>query len=122
MGKAESLGVLRGEVRNIDKTVRSVREAIQRAKESMSDQRYKIEINMVHVGIAGQHIKSLQHRNSISRVQTEDEITQEDCSFADRCATCRLGRTRRDSSSSPTKKSDSRRYQRYLDQQVLFCK
>jgi cell division protein FtsA len=44
----------------------------------MSDQRYKIEINMVHVGIAGQHIKSLQHRNSISRVQTEDEITQED--------------------------------------------
>jgi cell division protein FtsA len=78
MGKAESLGVLRGEVRNIDKTVRSVREAIQRAKESMSDQRYKIEINMVHVGIAGQHIKSLQHRNSISRVQTEDEITQED--------------------------------------------
>ena len=35
MGKAESLGVIRGEVRNIDKTVKSINEAIERAKQSM---------------------------------------------------------------------------------------
>lgn len=78
MGKAESLGVIRGEVRNIDKTVRAIREAIQRAKDSMAGQKFRIDINIVHVGIAGQHIKSLQHRNSISRSRTEDEISQED--------------------------------------------
>jgi cell division protein FtsA len=78
MGKAESLGVIRGEVRNIDKTVRAIREAIQRAKESMSGQKFRIDINVVHVGIAGQHIKSLQHRNTISRTKTDDEISEAD--------------------------------------------
>lgn len=78
MGKAESLGVIRGEVRNIDKTVRAIREAIQRAKDSMAGQKFRIDINLVHVGIAGQHIKSLQHRNSISRTKTDEEISQED--------------------------------------------
>ena len=36
MGKAESLGVIRGEVRNIDKTVNAINEAIAKAKESVS--------------------------------------------------------------------------------------
>jgi cell division protein FtsA len=78
MGKAESLGVIRGEVRNIDKTVKAIREAVEKAKQSMANGKIRIEINSVHVGIAGQHIKSLQHRNSISRNNTEDEITKED--------------------------------------------
>jgi cell division protein FtsA len=78
MGKAESLGVIRGEVRNIDKTVRAIREAIQRAKDSMAGQKFRIDINVVHVGIAGQHIKSLQHRNTISRSKTDEEISQDD--------------------------------------------
>lgn len=82
MGKAESLGVIRGEVRNIDKTVKAINEAIEKAKESVSknpnSKISRIEIASVHVGIAGQHIKSLQHRNSISRVNTEDEISRED--------------------------------------------
>jgi cell division protein FtsA len=37
-----------------------------------------IEISSVHVGIAGQHIKSLQHKNSISRANTDEEISKED--------------------------------------------
>ncbi len=78
MGKADSLGVIRGEVRNIDKTVKAIREAVEKAKQSMANGKIRIEINSVHVGIAGQHIKSLQHRNSISRTNTEDEITKED--------------------------------------------
>ncbi len=82
MGKAESLGVIRGEVRNIDKTVKAINEAIEKAKESVSknpnSKISRIEIASVHVGIAGQHIKSLQHRNSISRINTEDEISRED--------------------------------------------
>jgi cell division protein FtsA len=78
MGRAESLGVIRGEVRNIDKTVKAIREAIDKAKASMSNSKFRIEINSVHVGIAGQHIKSLQHRNSISRAKLEDEISKDD--------------------------------------------
>lgn len=78
MGKADSLGVIRGEVRNIDKTVKSIREAVEKAKQSMSGGKIRVEINSVHVGIAGQHIKSLQHRNSISRSQTDEEIRRDD--------------------------------------------
>lgn len=74
MGKADSLGVIRGEVRNIDKTVKAIREAIDKAKASMQGGNIRIEINSVHVGIAGQHIKSKQHRNSVSRNNPEDEI------------------------------------------------
>jgi cell division protein FtsA len=78
MGKADSLGVIRGEVRNIDKTVKSIREAVEKAKQSMSGGKVRVEINSVHVGIAGQHIKSLQHRNSISRIQNDDEVSKAD--------------------------------------------
>ncbi|MCU0441112.1 MAG: cell division protein FtsA [Bacteroidia bacterium] len=78
MGKADSLGVIRGEVRNIEKTVKAIREAVEKAKQSMSNGKLRIEINSVHVGIAGQHIKSLQHRNSISRPNTDDEISKQD--------------------------------------------
>ncbi len=76
IGKADSLGVIRGEVRNIDKTVKAIKDAITKAQDSMKD--VSIEINSVHVGIAGQHIKSKQHRNSISRNNPEDEITLEE--------------------------------------------
>jgi cell division protein FtsA len=78
MGKADSLGVIRGEVRNIDKTVKSIREAVEKAKQSMAGGKIRVEINSVHVGIAGQHIKSLQHRNSISRIQNDDEVSKLD--------------------------------------------
>ena len=73
MGKAVSDGVIRGIVTNIDKTVHAISKAIQEAEEQAG-----IDIRVVNVGIAGQHIKSAVHHGSITRKSTEDEITIED--------------------------------------------
>lgn len=72
-GKSESVGVSRGVVSNIERTVQSIKAAIKSAEENSG-----IEINVVNVGIAGQHIKSIQHRGMITREHTEDEISQRD--------------------------------------------
>jgi cell division protein FtsA len=73
MGKAVSEGVVRGIVSNIDKTVDAIKKAIRQAEEQSG-----INIGVVNVGIAGQHIKSLQHNGSITRATTDNEITVED--------------------------------------------
>ena len=72
-GKSESVGVSRGVVSNIDRTVQSIKAAVKAAEEDSG-----VEIEVVNVGIAGQHIKSLQHRGMITREETEDEIAQSD--------------------------------------------
>jgi cell division protein FtsA len=73
MGKAVSEGVQRGIVLNIDKTVDAIKRAIRQAEEQSG-----IDIGVVNVGIAGQHIKSLQHNGSITRPSGDNEITQDD--------------------------------------------
>jgi cell division protein FtsA len=73
VGKAPSLGVSRGVVSNIEKTVQSIRTAIEEAEAKSG-----VEIKVVNVGIAGQHIKSLQHRGMITRDSIEEEISQKD--------------------------------------------
>ncbi|KAA5549343.1 cell division protein FtsA [Adhaeribacter rhizoryzae] len=73
MGKAVSEGVVRGIVSNIDKTVDAIKKAIKQAEEQSG-----INIGIVNVGIAGQHIKSLQHNGSITRLSTDQEITVDD--------------------------------------------
>ncbi len=73
MGKSESFGVARGVVQNIDKTVDAIKAAVAEA-EAKSD----VEIKTVNVGIAGQHIKSVQHRGIKTRSSAEDEISQKD--------------------------------------------
>ncbi|QIX62787.1 cell division protein FtsA [Hymenobacter sp. BT18] len=73
MGKAVSEGVVRGIVSNIDKTVDAIKKAIRQAEEQSG-----INIGVVNVGIAGQHIKSLQHNGSITRASQDSEITQDD--------------------------------------------
>lgn len=73
MGKSESLGVMRGVVANIEKTVNSIKEAVAEAENKSN-----VVIEEVFVGIAGQHIKSLQHRGMITRTNTTDEISQTD--------------------------------------------
>lgn len=73
MGKSESIGVSRGVVANIEKSVNSIKTAVEEA-ELKAD----AEIHVVNVGIAGQHIKSMQHRGSRIRGNTEDEISQND--------------------------------------------
>jgi len=72
-GRAVSNGVARGIVANIDKTVDSIKEAIIEAKKKSG-----IEIDEVFVGIAGQHIKSLQHRGELVRDNIEIEIEKTD--------------------------------------------
>lgn len=73
VGKAKSLGVHRGVVSNITQTINSIQEAVQEAERSSG-----IEIKDVVVGIAGQHIRSLQHSDYITRENNEDVINEDD--------------------------------------------
>lgn len=73
IGKAESLGVARGVVLNIDETVRAIKQAVEEASKKAD-----ADIKIVNVGIAGQHIKSLQHRGMKTRRSIDDEISQKD--------------------------------------------
>lgn len=75
-GKTESVGVKRGVVSNIENTVRSIIEAVNQA-----EQKSGVDIKYVNVGIAGQHIKSLQHRGNIIRENFDDEICQKDIEY-----------------------------------------
>ncbi|MCK9398393.1 MAG: cell division protein FtsA [Bacteroidales bacterium] len=72
-GNTESIGVKRGVVSNIENTVQSIRTAIELAEKSSG-----VDIKYVNVGIAGQHIKSLQHKGTIIRKEIETEISQMD--------------------------------------------
>lgn len=72
-GKVASIGVLRGVVSNIEKTIKGITDAIAEAERHSG-----VEIAVVNVGIAGQHIKSLQHRGILTRNSLHDEISQED--------------------------------------------
>ncbi|KAA5537308.1 cell division protein FtsA [Taibaiella lutea] len=73
-GKAESAGVSHGVVLNIEQCIRSIEQAIEKCVQSNPN----LEINEVYVGIAGQHIKSLQTRGDRVRTDTEEEITKDD--------------------------------------------
>lgn len=73
IGKAESLGVQRGVVANIEQTIDSIKAAIKVASDKAN-----IDIEEVVVGIAGQHIKSMQHRGMVTRRSLEDEVSQAD--------------------------------------------
>ena len=75
-GRTESIGVKRGVVSNIEHTVQSIKTAVEQATQTSG-----VEIKYVNVGIAGQHIKSLQHRGNIIRENSEEEISQKDLDF-----------------------------------------
>lgn len=73
MGKTDSVGVSRGVVSNIEKTVESIKAAVKLAEEQSG-----VDINVVNVGIAGQHIKSYQQKGVKVRHSIDDEIHQSD--------------------------------------------
>lgn len=73
VGKVESEGVMRGVVSNIEKTVRAISDAVAIAQRAAG-----MEFRVAHVGIAGQHIKSLQHRGLLTRDNLHTEIGQRD--------------------------------------------
>lgn len=73
IGKSKSLGVARGVVNNITQTIQSIQQAILEAENNSG---YKIKD--VVVGIAGQHIRSIQHSDYISRENSEEVIGEKD--------------------------------------------
>lgn len=74
MGEAKSMGgVSRGVVANIAKTVDAIKKAVD-----MATTRSNCNIRVVNVGIAGQHIKSMQHSGLLIRSNGDSEIDQKD--------------------------------------------
>ncbi len=73
MGTVTSEGVSRGVVSNIEKTSKAIRQAIAAAEE-VSGKKFDV----VHVGIAGQHIKSIHHHGLLVRNNGLSEITKGD--------------------------------------------
>lgn len=72
-GKTESTGVKRGMVFNIEETVDAIRRAVDMASEQSN-----VDIKTVNVGIAGHHIKSLQHRGVLMRDRPDLPITEKE--------------------------------------------
>jgi cell division protein FtsA len=72
-GKAKSLGVQRGVVSNITQTINSIQYALKEAEEDSG-----LSLKHCIVGIAGQHIRSLQHSDYILRENAQEVITKKD--------------------------------------------
>src|SRR5690606_22016669 len=70
--KAETAGVNRGVVANTHKTASSIRDAV-----SGGEAQSTADFIVVNVGIAGQHIKSMQHRGIFTK-SDDDEISHND--------------------------------------------
>jgi len=73
VGKSKSLGVHRGVVNNITQTIQSIQSAVNEAELNSSE-----KIEKVIVGIAGQHIRSLQHSDYITRTNSDTVIDDDD--------------------------------------------
>ena len=73
IGKSKSLGVHRGVVNNITQTIQSIQSAVIDAEADSSS-----KIKKVVVGIAGQHIRSLQHSDYITRSNSDQVIDEND--------------------------------------------
>ncbi len=73
IGKSKSLGVHRGVVNNITQTIQSIQQAVEQAESDST-----LKITEVVVGIAGQHIRSLQHSDYITRPNSDEVINEDD--------------------------------------------
>lgn len=73
LGTAENEGVSRGVIDNIDKTVAAIQAAVKEAEHQAN-----VDINLVHVGIAGEHIRTLNRPGIITLSNPDQEITAED--------------------------------------------
>lgn len=71
MGRAKSTGVHKGVVNNITQTIDSIKKAVNEAEKNSG-----IKIKEVTVGIAGQHIRSLQHSDYITRDNCDEVINK----------------------------------------------
>lgn len=72
-GVAPSDGLHKGLVANIGKTAEAIKAAM-----SIASNRAGIEVSVVNVGVAGEHITSIRHRNYVTINRDEKEITKDD--------------------------------------------
>jgi len=73
VGTAPSEGLRKGVVVNLEKTVRSIENAIEHAEQMAG-----VKIDQVYVGIAGDHIRSYNGRGVVAVAGPENEITEDD--------------------------------------------
>jgi len=72
-GIAPSEGLHKGLVANISKTAEAIKSAVQ-----IAENRAGLQISTVNVGVAGEHITSIRHRNYVTINSEEKEITKAD--------------------------------------------
>jgi cell division protein FtsA len=72
-GVAPSEGLHKGLVTNIGKTAEAIKAAM-----AIAANRAGLEVSVVNVGVAGEHITSIRHRNYVTINREEKEITKED--------------------------------------------
>jgi cell division protein FtsA len=73
VGVAESDGLNRGVVVNIDRTVNAVKDAVEEAERMAG-----VSVRNVIVGIAGDHVQSFQSRGVVTISNKDGEITESD--------------------------------------------
>ncbi len=73
LGIAESDGIRRGVIVNIDRTVKAINDAVNSAR-----QQCNFDIDTVTVGISGEHIKGTIKNHVISSTNPQKEITKEE--------------------------------------------
>jgi cell division protein FtsA len=73
IGSAPSHGLRKGVVVNIEQTVQSVQQALNEAEHMAG-----VEVESVFVGIAGDHIRSLNSKGVVGVARDDHEITEED--------------------------------------------
>ena len=79
-GKAKSQGIFRGMVGNIGKTIDSIEQAVAQAQAKAG-----VVISEAYVGIAGQHIKSNEASDYITRENADEIITVKDLESLCQC-------------------------------------
>ena len=73
IGLAESKGIRRGVVVNLEAAVESIKKAIEEAELTAG-----VEIDLVHLAVAGPHIKGFNSRGVIAVAGKSREITRDD--------------------------------------------
>ncbi|HFE63945.1 cell division protein FtsA [candidate division KSB1 bacterium 4484_188] len=73
IGSAPSHGLRKGVVVNIDQTVQSIRQAVSEAETIAG-----VKVNSMYVGIAGDHIRSLNSKGVVGVARDDHEITEAD--------------------------------------------
>lgn len=73
IGSAPSYGLRKGVVVNIDKTVSAIKQAIDEAEKMAG-----VDVESVFVGIAGDHIRSINSKGMVGVSRDDHEITPED--------------------------------------------